>query len=148
MKEGSDIVDTVDDRVKYAAMEAGRRYLELCAEMNGVTIGEFVDNMLACEAVGCDEAGSAMMELSFQVANALPLDVDIPDEHWSQWCDDVVQWCYDVEDEFRTRPRPIKSLSQGGGRCLLEDAPDGWFYKCCPACASDEKALKDVDGEP
>lgn len=53
MKEGSDIVDTVDDRVKYAAMEAGRRYLELCAEMNGVTIGEFVDNMLACEAAGC-----------------------------------------------------------------------------------------------
>ena len=104
MKEGSDIVDTLDRRVKHAAMEAGRHYLELCAEMNGVTIGEFVDDMLACEAVGCDEAGSAVMELSVQVCTAVPTDVDIPDEQ-------LVQWCYEVEDAFRTRPRPMVSMN-------------------------------------
>ena len=106
-------MDTIES-FKYAAMEAGRKYLEQCARLNGKTAGEFVDNMLACDAVGCDDVRSVVVELSVQVAFATPLDVDIPDEQ-------LIQWCCDVEDEFRTRPRPTRCPTRIGNACLREN---------------------------
>lgn len=106
-------MDTID-RVRSSALEAGRRYLELCAQETGVAIGEFVDNLLACEAVGCIDSRSSLGELSIWVCEAVPLDSDIPDGQ-------LIQWCYDVEDEFRTRPRPMISPNIVGNVCLLRE---------------------------
>ena len=71
--------NTIDDWIKYEAMKAtwkyeheakedGRRYLEECAELNGVSVFKFVDDMLACEAVRCYDADGLVAELSVRIA--------------------------------------------------------------------------------
>ena len=63
-----------------------------------MTPSEFVDDYLACEAEGCNGGWMIRGNLSVWMAAEI-MDAEIPDETFERWCDDV-------EEEFRSLPRP------------------------------------------